>query len=737
MKRKEFIKNEKKLSVPYIVLWTLIFSFVFVLLIYFFISKDDSQLLEVLKNKNLYMSFGVISGLIVIFYLLIHKVDAADIALEKNEMENSSFLTLKKMKKIDEFTVSKYSSLCKVDDGIVIGAKKERKDVTFIMTKSLHALVVGTTGSGKTTSFVDQNIIGLGMSRTKPSLVISDPKMELYHKHAKNLEMLGYKINVLNLREPYTSKRWNPMEVLIKRVEKAKELENNCVSENGRYICGDEVFLSHRDVRIRIQELKDEILENAKDLVYTLCPVENRDQPSWEEGARNLILAFVLALCEDLYENKIDKSKLQLFNVFHNITKYCKEDIKELTKYLIDDRDEFSKVKAYANTVLVTKDKTLTSYLGDVNRYMQNIADDGILSMTSESEINPYEFDDMPCATFIIVPDERFTRHRFVTLFATQMYKELVEKANLNYKSKITNTAELKRNTYFILDEFANLPKFSNIESMVTVGRSRKIKFVLVIQSYSQLNSKYGKDIANTIKSNCNVKVYIGSDDYETRRDFSELCGIRGVKNISYTQSGDKKYSLNASMISKPLVSPSMLEHLNGESKGDAIISIRGYEPIYSVLTPSYELKDIYFKEGYAEYVKEELILFEKGKYLYDICGGTIGGFEEIAIEEIIKKEEKEIEQYEKAKEKIKKLDNDFNDIAKEIKEMVKSYEYVITGEDLKRILSCPTGDEARQLNLIANNYSKADASAILGLADNICSLYVRLEEITKEAEKY
>ena len=69
----------------------------------------------------------------------------------------------------------------------------------------------------------------------------------------------------------------------------------------------------------------------------------------------------------------------------------------------------------------------------------------------------------------------------------TQMYKELVEKANLNLRRGEKDTAILKRNTYFVLDEFANLPKFDNIEGMVTVARSRGIRFLFVLQSYSQL----------------------------------------------------------------------------------------------------------------------------------------------------------------------------------------------------------------------------------------------------------
>ena len=161
------------------------------------------------------------------------------------------------------------------------------------------------------------------------------------------------------------------------------------------------------------------------------------------------------------------------------------------------------KIKKYGDRVAFAN--SCITY-ADILNYenMQQLSDDGILSLTSENDLDIVNMDEQPNAVFIIVPDERFTRHRFVTLFITQMYKELVEKANLNLRRKQKETAILKRNTYFILDEFGNLPKFENIEGMVTVARSRGIRFLFVLQSFSQLTAKYGRDIGDIIKTNCN-----------------------------------------------------------------------------------------------------------------------------------------------------------------------------------------------------------------------------------------
>ena len=111
----------------------------------------------------------------------------------------------------------------------------------------------------------------------------------------------------------------------------------------------------------------------------------------------------------------MDEKQLQLFNVYHNITKYCSEDTTALKKYLLEGREEFSKVRGLVNTVLITSDKTLTSYLSEVNSYIQQLSDDGILSMTSENDIDIANMDESPNALFVIVPDESSSKRQTQT----------------------------------------------------------------------------------------------------------------------------------------------------------------------------------------------------------------------------------------------------------------------------------------------------------------------------------
>ena len=452
--------------------------------------------------------------------------------------------------------------------------------------------------------------------------------------------------------------------------------------------------------------------------------------------ARNLIFGLVLAFCEDCIKGKIEEKQLLLFNIYHNITKYCSEDTTALREYLLEGRDKFSKVRGLVNTVLITSDKTLTSYLSEVNRYMQQLADDGILSLTSENDLDIVNIDEQPEAVFIIVPDERFTRHRFVTLFITQLYKELVEKANLNLRREETDTAVLKRNTYFILDEFANLPKFDNIEGMVTVARSRGIRFLFVLQSYSQLTAKYGKDVGDIIKTNCNVKIFIGSDDPDTRREFSELCGQKKVKNFSVNTNAENPASSNTGAINQPLITVGMLERLNGNEKGDAIVSVRGYEPIWTVFTPSYELAHVYFKEGKAPMSKREAVLFKKEDYVFDITGQGGKSEEESKLAQIEEEERKEYAEQIERQKKLKALDEQWESIAKGIKDKLQPLYGFLNEQDRDAVQKAELDSIVPLLFMIEENYKGSRLIKIRDIAALIKGDLPKLLELQQQAVK-
>ena len=209
-------------------------------------------------------------------------------------------------------------------------------------------------------------------------MIIADLKGELYDAHAQGLRARGYNVIVLNLAEPYKSTRWNPCECIIVRIREIKLLDN-VRQKAGKYVTENGVtYNTLQDVVTRKRTLQDEIYEYSKDLVWAICPIENKTQPNWEKGARSLILAIVLAFGEDVLDGKMSEEQFCLFNIYYNLQKYANADVDELSQYLIEQRDPVhSQVPGHAKTVLLTRDNTLTSYLSDVTEYISWLADRG------------------------------------------------------------------------------------------------------------------------------------------------------------------------------------------------------------------------------------------------------------------------------------------------------------------------------------------------------------------------
>ena len=62
---------------------------------------------------------------------------------------------------------------------------------------------------------------------------------------------------------------------------------------------------------------------------------------------------------------------------------------------------------------------------------------------------------------------------------------------------------KLPRPTYFLIDEFGNLPKIDEFLKWISLCRSRRIFFEIIVQSFGQLRRIYGDTGIEEISSNC------------------------------------------------------------------------------------------------------------------------------------------------------------------------------------------------------------------------------------------
>lgn len=557
----------------------------------------------------------------------------------EGSLENSRFLTEKERDKY--FPGNPYSNLNNVNkDGIPVRAvlnKKKMLEVNFL--PGAHSLIIGATGSGKTTTFINPMIQLLGATAAGSSMIMTDPKGELFDLHSGFLKERGYNVLLLDLRDTYSSSRWNPLDGIwdmyqqyvnagkgikmhkdnmadypdLKKMDgEASEGEMWAEWDGKAY-----ADLSHcqDDVSVTRQRYYDEMYEDLNDLISVICPIENEKDPVWEKGARSIIMSTCLAMLEDSEDERLNmtKDKFNFFNLNKALTN-SENEFSALKDYF-EGRSKLSQAYTLSRQVLSAADTTLSSYMSITFDKLNMFNDRGLCGLTSATDVQAEKFAYEPTALFMKIPDEKDTRHGLAAVFILCMYKALIKVASAR------DDLSLPRNVYFILDEFGNMPKIEKFDKMITVGRSRKIWFNMVVQSYSQLNNVYGEKVADIVKSNCGMKMFIGSNDIGTCEEFSKLCGNMTVRTTSTSSSiAGKAGEMNVSSQTqvRPLIYPSELQMLNNkESTGNAIIVTFGNFPLKTKYTPSYLCP--FYKMGRMDMEELRSHMFRADEVFYDL----------------------------------------------------------------------------------------------------------------------
>lgn len=593
-------------------------------------------------------------GLILLFYLSkFFKSESKSTTGEGVTKEGSKisqyydarFITDRELATLSKFNPCTWDTLGKVKkDGIVIRSKVKGNKLLINMYDPIHTMIIGTTGSGKTQSYINPSLRILSQIATKPCIVVTDPKGEVYRDNALQFKDAGYRIKVLDLRNPYASDRWNPMdnayvqyhramdiqkEVKIHRGDTPKDYKLKLASNGKDY--GEEWYEFNRtaysfkeqlrgDLESKSQQLKDEAENELREIASSIVPIESKTDASWERGAQDFIYGIMLAMLEDSLDPELGMTR-EKFN-FYNMAKiatYKDNDpdnpfgtVRNYCAY----RSKYSKVTSLTATAINNAPNTTRSYMGVLMSRISIFQDAGICYATSFSDMSFDDFVDEPTAFFIKVPDEKESRHCIATMCVSQLYKKLVEKASE------TESLKLKRNVYFMLDEFANLPKIEKMDSMVTVGRSRGLFFSLVVQSYSQLDNKYGKEASETIRSNCNIQIFLGTEDQKTREDFSKMCGDISIELSSTSETknegskesggGGTSKTKSAQRQTRPLIYPYELGLLE---KFTVVIKIFQQHPIKTAMTPFFATPQFDKRKAPEEYAPSKSLNEERVYY--------------------------------------------------------------------------------------------------------------------------
>lgn len=398
-------------------------------------------------------------------------------AFTKYNISNGNFVPNSTLKYIDQF------------GGIPVGTFNGN---VLVDSSDSHSLIIGSTGSKKSRLVIMPTVKIL--ADAGESMIISDPKAEIYERTAGYLDKHGYLVNVINLRTPLEGNSWNPL-----------------------YI----PYLYYLDGQLnRAYEFANDVAENL------MLADKSVSDPFWDYSSRDLLFGLILLLFKFCYNQQMNCNSPNIANIlrlrnylFKNYyasgSSIINDSSSLLSKYMNED---FITLSALMGTVSAPE-RTQASILSTFDEKMRcfTIQSD-LLNMLTCNNVELSSLGDKKTAIFIIMPDEKTTYHKLVSLFIKQSYEYLI------YYAQKHNKGRMNIRVNYILDEFSSLPVIKDFPSMISAARSRNIRFSLAIQSKHQLIEKYQEE-TETIQSNCSNWIFLTSREIKLLEEISLLCG--------------------------------------------------------------------------------------------------------------------------------------------------------------------------------------------------------------------
>jgi len=470
------------------------------------------------------------------------------------------------------------------EEYVALTPKRQSKcSLRYYFLPNYHELIIGTTGSGKTTGCTEPQLRAISSLKNKPNLFVSDPKGELFERNAKHLREQGYKLFALNFKEPMRSDRWNPLLELY-------DLKAKIVN-------ADEGFEKYL--------LETELDSSINQIATNFIPVISQRDLCWDYGAQDLLKGILYTLLDNVEkkDSGFTRDMMTVNSVFHYYNVLKREMINEdsgsqSVKNWID-KNLSEKARVLMSVTLDNAMNTKRNYFGTFDVGMNEWSMGHILALTSGNTIDIDGNDDAPFAIFLITRDYDKSDFNIAGLFIDAIYKKMVMCAEKSPNGRN------ERATHFLLDEFGNIPEIKDFENKISTARSRNIWFHLSVQSYKQLEVVYDKTRAEIIRDNCNSQIFLGSQNRETKEFFAKECGEHTIPTLSALYN-ENDHSLDTVQ----LIPVSQLDLIK---PGEMYIK-RVYKPVFvSSFVRSYQAAEVGEYKDFSGGFKDELPRCEKG----------------------------------------------------------------------------------------------------------------------------
>lgn len=343
-----------------------------------------------------------------------------------------------------------------------------------------HVAIFGASGTMKSRAII-RNALFQAL-KNEESVVITDPKGELYADTAELYRKNGYEVKVFNLINPEHSDSWN------------------CMAE-----LGEDTLMS--------QMLASVIIGNTSN---------GKGDHFWDNGEQNLLKALVLYVKDS---KRLAAEKCNLAEVYNSFTL---RKIEETGDAILNSPDYISAKQPY-NLFLQASDTVKAGILLGLGTRLQVLQNIEVQAITSRSDIDLTAPGKRKCAYYVIISDQDTTLAFLSSLFFSFLFIKLTRYADAQPDGRC------KVPVNFILDEFNNIGRIggaadgSDFARMLSTCRSRDIRVMLAVQSLGQLQNRYADNLWAEIVGNCDIQLMLGCTDEVSAKYFSNRSGEMSV----------------------------------------------------------------------------------------------------------------------------------------------------------------------------------------------------------------
>ena len=364
-----------------------------------------------------------------------------------------------------------------------------------------NVCVIARVGAGKTSRYIIPNVIERGNSRTPCSVVVNDPKGEVYHATSGHMKKNGFRVIVIDPENPDRSHSFNPL------TEARDDIELDQIAE---------------------------ILIKAGKGGNSQGGASSGD--FWAHGATRFVSVFLGCLRNAGRENPAFNTLHNLYYLFQNFGDDGSRLDGFMARYSVNPDDPTDcRLWNEWQGVLTGNKEGVQSFVLNAITALSAMRQANIARVTAESSFSLDSLRTEKTVVYFITPPQHQEYYSFLTsLFFRSVFNALMRGGVTQTQTQTagrygqhSNTQTLQPSSlpvYVLYDEFGHstIPNFTSTANTI---RGYRVSLSIVLQSIAQLSARYGRDYAQSIQGGFNTSIAYAGSDPETATFFERIIG--------------------------------------------------------------------------------------------------------------------------------------------------------------------------------------------------------------------